>query len=149
MKRLLLPLLAALALPTAISANTVTKISDFDLISKEGEKFDFVCPKEKYEEKDDGITRIRSRKLYEECWFQLNNDHINIMDMQRIKREDIIDFFSVTESRLEYTRHIFLYKLNSDVKRFVIRPKMKSLWAFNVMNDEMKMLEAISFWLNK
>ena len=149
MKRLLLPLLAALALPNAISANTVTKISDFDLISKEGEKFDFVCPKEKYKDKDDGITRIRSRKLYEECWFQLNNDHINIMDMQRIKREDIIDFFSVTESRLEYTRHIFLYKLNNDVKRFVIKPKMKSQWAFNVMNDEMKMLEAISFWLNK
>ena len=149
MKFLLLPLLAALALPNAISANTVTKISDFDLISKEGEKFDFVCPKEKYKDKDDGITRIRSRKLYEECWFQLNNDHINIMDMQRIKREDIIDFFSVTESRLEYTRHIFLYKLNNDVKRFVIKPKMKSQWAFNVMNDEMKMLEAISFWLNK
>ena len=39
MKRLLIPLLAAIALPTAVSAETIPKISDFELLSKEGEKF--------------------------------------------------------------------------------------------------------------
>ena len=39
MKRLLLPLLAAIALPTAVGGNTITKISDTNLTSKESEEF--------------------------------------------------------------------------------------------------------------
>ena len=43
-------------------------------------------------QKNDG--RKIYKKMYEECWFQLNEDHMNIMNMQKIRREDIIDFFS-------------------------------------------------------
>ena len=39
MKRLLLPLLAELALPSAVGGNTITKISDTNLTSKESEEF--------------------------------------------------------------------------------------------------------------
>ena len=39
MKRLLLLLLAVIALPTAVGGNTVTKISDTNSTSKESEEF--------------------------------------------------------------------------------------------------------------
>ena len=39
MKRLLFPLLAALALPTAVNAEPIPKISDYELLSTKGERF--------------------------------------------------------------------------------------------------------------
>ncbi len=129
MRKLLIPLLAAIALPTAVSADTIPKISDFDLLSKEGEKFDFECP-------------------YEECWFQLNPDHINIMDMQKIRRKDIIDVFSYEINHINYVRYVFLYKLNGDIKRMVIQPPKRRLVEKN-FNQSLKMTEAITLWLNK
>ncbi len=50
MKRLLLQLLAALALPTAVNAESIPKISDYELLSTKGERFEFLCPKERYKE---------------------------------------------------------------------------------------------------
>ena len=73
MKRLLLQLLAALALPTAVTAEPIPKISDYELLSTKVERFEFLCPKERY--KEDG--KIKKRKLYKECWFELNEDHMN------------------------------------------------------------------------
>ena len=51
---------------------------------KEGERFEFLCPKEKYIE--NGQTR--KRRMYKNCWFELNEEYINFMDLQKIKRED-------------------------------------------------------------
>ena len=84
MRKLFIPLLAALALPTALSAEPIPKISDYELLSTRGERFEFLCPKERY--KEDG--KNKKRKLYKECWFELNEDHMNLMDMQKIKRDD-------------------------------------------------------------
>ena len=44
MKRLLFPLLAVLALPTAVNAEPIPKISDYELLSTKGERFEFLCP---------------------------------------------------------------------------------------------------------
>ena len=54
-KRLLFPLLATLALPTAVNAEPMPKISDYELLSTKGERFEFLCPKERYKE-DEKIT---------------------------------------------------------------------------------------------
>ena len=42
MKSLLLPLLAALAFPTAVNAEPIEKISDYELLSTKGETFEFI-----------------------------------------------------------------------------------------------------------
>ena len=45
MKRLLLPLLAALALPTTINSEPIPKISDWDASISYPYRLDFLCPK--------------------------------------------------------------------------------------------------------
>ena len=45
MKRLLLALLSALALPTAVNSEPIPKISEYELLSTKGERFEFLCPK--------------------------------------------------------------------------------------------------------
>ena len=57
---MILFLLAAIALPNDVYSGMIPKISDYELLSKEGERFEFLCPKEKYIE--NGQTR--KRRMY-------------------------------------------------------------------------------------
>ena len=134
MKQLLLALLAALALPTAISSETIQKISDYELLSKEGEKFIFACPKKIYKDR--------------ECWFQLNSDHMNIMDLQKINRKDIVDSFSYFQfAQPRYLgRYVFIYKSNGNLKRIEFKPKYPT-FEYDRMYQYLKIREAIGIWL--
>ena len=147
MKRLLLPLLAALALPTVVNAEAIPKISDYELLSKEGEKFLFKCPKQKVANDKGGKTY---KKMYEECWFQINENHINIMDMQKIGREDIIVFYPQESStdKVEFIKWVFIYKLNGNIKRIEFEPITSGRFKFK-MGEYYQKLEAINIWLNK
>ena len=78
-KRFLLPLIAVRALPNAVYTGMIPKISDYELLSKEGKQFEFLCPKEKYKENG----QIRKRPIYKEYWFEPNEEYINFMDMQK------------------------------------------------------------------
>ena len=57
MKRLLLPLLASLALPISIFAEPIPKISDYELSAKIAEKIEFKCPVKR--ERDKKEKRIK------------------------------------------------------------------------------------------
>ena len=57
MKRLLLPLLAAIALPSSIFAEPIPKISDYELSVDIGEKIEFKCPVKR--ERDKKEKRIK------------------------------------------------------------------------------------------
>jgi len=96
MKRLLFPLLAALTLPISIFAEPIPKISDYELSAEIAEKIEFKCPVKR--ERDKKEKRIKVTKLYEECWFQLNADHINLMDMQKINKKINTNFETVVEA---------------------------------------------------
>ena len=124
MKRLQLLLLAALALPTAVNAEPIPKISDYELLSTKGERFEFFCPKERY--KQDG--KIKKRKLYKECWFELNKDHMNFMDMQKIKREDIFAYWHFKSPHFNNTivEHFLYYRFNGEIKKIIIHSKQKN-----------------------
>ena len=63
MKRLLLPLLAAIALPSSIFAEPIPKISDYELSVDIGEKIKFKCPVKR--ERDKKEKRIKVTKLYD------------------------------------------------------------------------------------
>ena len=93
MKGLLLPLLAALALPTAVSAEPIPKISDFKESFEKPERIVFNCPKEVTKERVDGVMKRVEKKLYEDCWIELNKDHINVMNKQKIERDDVVKFY--------------------------------------------------------
>ncbi len=146
MKRLLLPLLAALALPTAVNAEPIPKISDYELLSTKGERFEFLCPKEKY--KKDGQTK--KRKLYKKCWFELKDDHINFMDMQKIKREDIIGYWDFKNPVFNSTisEHFLYYKFEGDVKKIVIHLKPKNFTP-PYEKQHKKFKEALTIWINQ
>ena len=94
-KCLLLPLLAAIALPTAVNAEIIPKISDYELLTEFQEKIKFRCPTKREKDKD---KKLKVVKLYKECWFQLNNDHINIMDRQKIYKKDVISYWDMLET---------------------------------------------------
>ena len=117
------------------------------MLSKEGERFEFKCPRRKYFK--DG--KKKTGKRYEKCWFQLAADHINIMDIQKIKREDIIDSWIYHGFYLPYSQDIrcsFLYKLNGTIKRIEIQP-LKIDSKIGLMNQNAKMTEAFAIWQNR
>ena len=61
MKRLLLPLLAALALPTAANAESIPEISDMKVDFTSHKRIDFDCPKKTEIKFEDG----RKKKRYQ------------------------------------------------------------------------------------
>ena len=149
MKRLLLPLLAAIALPSSICAEPIPKISDYELSAEIAEKIEFKCPVKR--ERDKKEKRIKVTKLYEECWFQLNADHINLMDMQKINKKNIISYSHMIDTNGEgdaIGAHFFIYKANDGtLKRIEINTKTK-LFARNWWKEHKKINEAINIWMN-
>tara|TARA_Y100001978_G_C23571451_1_gene374351 strand:- start:72 stop:512 length:441 start_codon:yes stop_codon:yes gene_type:complete len=119
MKRLLLPLQAALTLTTCVSAETIPKISDYEFEYIRGEKIEFKCPRER--KRDRETNQMKVTKLYKNCWFQLNDDHINIMDLQKINRKDIVSYYDFNNPVNKHT-HFILYKdKNSQLKKLRIK----------------------------
>ena len=146
LKRLQLLLLAALALPTAVNSEPIPKISDYELLSTKGERFEFLCPKERY--KQDG--KIKKRKLYKECWFELNKDHMNFMDMQKIKREDIFAYWHFKSPHFNNTivEHFLYYRFNGEIKKIIIHSKQKNFRP-PFESQHKKIQEAITVWINQ
>ena len=146
MKRLLLPLLAAIALPNVVYSGMIPKISDYELLSKEGERFEFLCPKEKY--KENGQTR--KKPMYKECWFELNEEYINFMDMQKIKREDIFAYWHFKSPHFNNTivEHFIYYKFKGEIKKIVIQAKPKNFTP-PFESQHKKIQEAITVWINQ
>ena len=149
MKCLLLPLLAAIALPTAVFAELIPKISDYEFEYKEGEKIEFRCPRKR--ERDKKTKKYIFTKLYENCWFQLNDDHINIMDRQKINREDIISYWEINDTNGGATwigKHYINYIINGEFKRVEFQTKNK-FWTANWWKEHGKLKEAITIWMSK
>ena len=76
---LLIPFL--LGFISHLNAEPIPKISDYEIEYKEGEKIEFRCPTKR--EKNKKTKKLEFTTLYEDCWFQLNDDHLNIMDRQK------------------------------------------------------------------
>ena len=94
----------------------IPKISDYELLTEFQEKIKFRCPTKREKDKD---KKLKVVKLYKECWFQLNNDHINIMDRQKIYKKDIISYWDMFEtSKFPFiATHFINYKVNGEIKR--------------------------------
>ena len=90
---LLLALGMGFLLPTAANAEPIPKISDFKEIFEKPERIVFDCPKEVTKESFDGVIERVEKKLYEDCWIELNKDHINVMNKQKIERDDVLKFY--------------------------------------------------------
>ena len=93
MKRLLLPLLAALALPTAVNSEPIPKISDWDASISYPYRLDFSCPK-KIVKIREGVKIVKKKiPIYEQCWVDFHQDYMDIMGMQTIKKEEIVKYW--------------------------------------------------------
>ena len=146
MKRLLLPLLAALALPTAVNAEPIPKISDYEFEYKSSEKIKFKCPTKR--EKNKKTKKWEVTTLYKECWLQLNDDHINIMDRQKINREDIVSYWDFYDDVNAILKHFILYKdKNSQLKELIIKASSK-FWTENYYKEHNKVKGKILYWIN-
>ena len=92
MKRL--ALLLCFAATASVSAAPIPGISDIKT-STFPFRFDFDCPTIEIKEEDDrGRVRAKTKKLYKKCWVSFEDDAINIMDRQTIKKEDVISGWS-------------------------------------------------------
>ena len=146
MKPLLLPLLASFLLPTAVNAEMIPKISDYELLTGIQEKIKFRCPTKREKGKH---NKQKVVKLYKECWFQLNNDHINIMDRQKIYKKDIISYWDMLETGKIpiIAAHFINYKINGEIKRLEFLNRGKFLQA-DYLKEHKRLKEAISIWIN-
>ena len=146
MKRILFSLLASLLFPTAVNSEMIPKISDYELLTEFQEKIKFRCPTKREKDKD---KKLKVVKLYKECWFQLNNDHINIMNLQKIYKKDIISYWDMFEtSKFPFiATHFINYKLNGEIKRIEFPNQGKFLRA-DYLKEHQRLKEAISIWIN-
>ena len=146
MKRLILPLIASLLWPTAINSELIPKISDYELLTKFQEKIKFRCPTKREKGKHNKQYVV---KLYEECWFQLNNDHINIMDRQKIYKKDIVSYWDMFEtSKFPFiASHFINYMVDGEIKRIEFPNRGKFLRA-DYLKTHKRLKEAINIWIN-
>ncbi len=146
MKHLLLPIIAFFFLPTTVNSEIISKISDYELLTEFREKIKFRCPTKREKGKHNKQLIV---KLYEECWFQLNKDHINIMDRQKIYKKDIISYWDMFEtSKFPFiAAHFINYKVDGEIKRIEFPNKGKFLRA-DYLKEHKKLKEAISIWMN-
>ena len=42
---------------------------------------------------EDGQIKKTEKKMYKDCWIELNKDHINVMNKQKIERDDVLKFY--------------------------------------------------------
>ena len=143
MKHLLLaPFLLGFISP--VFAEPIPKISDYEVEYKEGEKIEFRCPRER--NKDKKTNKTKFTKLYEDCWFQLNDDHLNIMDRQKIKAKNIISYMTSTDENAALT-HIITYKDdNSQLKSTRFKASSK-FWTGSYVKQNEKVAGKILYWM--
>ena len=146
MKRLTLTLLATLLLPIAVKSELIPKISDYELLTKFQQKIKFKCPTKREKGKHNKQYVV---KLYEECWFQLKNDHINIMDRQKIYKKDIVSYWDMFEtSKFPFiASHFINYKVDGKIKRIEFPNRGKFLRA-DYLKAHKSLKEAINIWIN-
>ena len=146
MKRLFPLILTSFLLPTAVNSEIIPKITNYELLTEFKEKIKFRCPTKKEKGKHNKQYVV---KLYEECWFQLNNDHINIMDRQKIYKKDIISYWDMFEtSKFPFiATHFINYKVKGEIKRIEFSNQGKFLRA-DYLKEHKKLKEAISIWMN-
>ena len=132
MKRfLLLALTAGLLSPIAAKAEPIPEISDLNRIDFEKpQRIDFKCPTKTTKVWNDGIKEDKVIKLYPKCWVEFNNDHMNIMNKQKINRGSVIRTWN-TYDNVDYgyglvTKKLgffFLYDLEGEGKIFNIEKR--------------------------
>ena len=138
MKRfLLLALTAGLLSPIAAKAESIPQISDLDAIDfNEPQRIDFKCPTKTTAVFIDGIKENKVTKLYPKCWVEFNNDHMNIMNRQKIYRSSIISTWST-----------FDYK---DLDAYTIGNSKKLGWFFSYdLNGNNKIFKFTKWYTSK
>ena len=119
MKRLLLPLLAALALPSSVNSSIESKpipqISDFKVNVELPLRLNIFCPKN-YMEQDD-------------CWIELNEEYINVMNLQKIPKKNILKYW-MTHINYDYEtcEYHFIYKTSeNEIRELHITSNVKKI----------------------
>ena len=119
MKRLLIPLIAVLALPTAVNSSIESKpipqISDFKVNVELPLRLNIFCPKN-YMEQDD-------------CWIELNEEYINVMNLQKIPKKNILKYW-MTHINYDYEtcEYHFIYKTSeNEIRELHITSNVKKI----------------------
>ena len=148
MKRLLLaPLILALSSP--LQAEPIPKISDWDAELNWPMRIVFKCPVKVTYEMESGRREKKIKKLYPECWADFHQSHINIMDRQVIKREDVLGSFEPFQLRVANMYGLVYRKKDSKLAVF----KMSKDRPFNpgVSHEQMRWIsrttKVINSWM--
>ena len=119
MKRLLLPLLAAIALPISVNSSIESKpipqISDFKVNVELPLRLNIFCPKNYMEQND--------------CWIELNEEYINVMNLQKIPKKNILKYW-MTHINYDYEtcEYHFIYKTSeNEIRELHITSNVKKI----------------------
>tara|TARA_B100000579_G_scaffold375112_1_gene339744 strand:+ start:39 stop:557 length:519 start_codon:yes stop_codon:yes gene_type:complete len=132
MKRLLLPLLAALLSPIAAKAEPIPKISDWDASFEQPFKMWFKCPYETVSKVEDGKFESKKIPLYPKCWVTFHKDYMEIMGRQKIDRKDVIEYWhQIKGSNVMKggSFHHFIYKDISGNKKLFSPKTLVGKWS--------------------
>jgi len=146
---LLLALTAGLLSPITAKAEPIPKISDWDAELNWPVRIDFRCPVKVTYEMENGRREKITTKLYPKCWADFHESHINIMDRQVIKREDVLGTFEPFQLRLANMYGLVYKKKNNELAVF----KMSKDMPFNlgVSHEQMRWIsrttKVINAWM--
>ena len=106
MKRFLLPLLAALALPTAVNSGDLG-VADFETLDKESDKYDISAKNDRSQ--DFGSMRCGFKYTLQKCSVKFENGKLTVDDSKGITPQQVI-FFDTYEAYDSISSLQIIYK---------------------------------------
>jgi len=122
MKRIFFSLLAPIVFCTSIEAKPVPQISDYKVNVELPLRLNIFCPKNSLKNQD--LTKDE-----DDCWIELNEDYINVMNLQKIPRKNILKYW-MTHINYDYEtcEYHFIYKTReNEIRELHITSNVKKI----------------------
>ena len=124
MKRLLLTLLAPFAFYSSLESKPIPQISDFKVNVELPLRLNIFCPKNSIKREEKVLTKVQ-----DDCWIELNEEYINVMNLQKIPKKNILKYW-MTHINYDYEtcEYHFIYKTSeNEIRELHITSNVKKI----------------------
>ena len=124
MKRLLFALIAPIVFNIPIEGKPVPQISDFKINLELPIRLNIFCPKISVNNENKNI-----KKDQDNCWIELNEEYINVMNLQKIPKKNILKYW-MTHINYDYEtcEYHFIYKTSeNEIRELHITSNVKKI----------------------
>ena len=134
--------------PITLRANPVEGVSDFDGEFEEVERITFECPANKAIEVQRIDNDLDNQQIKEQCWVDFYPTYLNVMNKQKIYKNDIINFWQSPPSSGKCCASWNLIYESNDGKTRILSMRKKE-FPFPLTKRKLKILGTPSNVINR